>query len=152
MFLPGYSVSSFHKISCDHSLLNGYSIYFTTALAAMSCVFTKYFDRYFYLWFIVISKEHLQSFIWVVPLLFQEVICSDLVFSRVLSFFEMSTCNRLCFQVELIRLQLQLSILRMTLFYYKRAVVATHSFKFTVFFSRTGVSRIFEVDSSRSTY
>ena len=32
------------------------------------------------------------------PSLFQEPTCRDLVFSRVLSFFEISTCIRLCFQ------------------------------------------------------
>ena len=56
------------------------------------------FDRYFYLSRIVTSKEHMQPYIWVVPPLFQEATCRDLVFSRVLSFFEISTCNRLCFQ------------------------------------------------------
>ena len=56
------------------------------------------FDRYFYLSRTVTSKEHMQPYIWVVPPLFQEAICRDLVFSRVPSFFEISTCNRLCFQ------------------------------------------------------
>ena len=56
------------------------------------------FDRYFYLSRIVTSKEHMQPYIWVVPPLFQEATCRDLVFPRVLSFFEISTCNRLCFQ------------------------------------------------------
>ena len=56
------------------------------------------FDRYFSWTHIVISKEHLQPYIWMVPSLFQEVFCSDLVFSRVLCFFEISTCNHSCFQ------------------------------------------------------
>ena len=56
------------------------------------------FDRYFYLSRTVTSKEHMQPYIWVVPPLFQEATCRDLVFPRVLSFFEISTCNRLCFQ------------------------------------------------------
>ena len=33
-------------------------------------------------------KEHLQPYIWVTPSSFQEGICSDLVFSRVLCFFK----------------------------------------------------------------
>ena len=56
------------------------------------------FDRYFYSRRIVTSKEHMQPYIWVVPPLFQEATCRDQVFSRVLPFFEISTCNRLCFQ------------------------------------------------------
>ena len=61
------------------------------------CIY-NIFDRYFYLSRIVTSKEHMQPYIWVVPPLFQEATCRDLVFPRVLSFFEISTCNRLCFQ------------------------------------------------------
>ena len=56
------------------------------------------FDRYFYLRLIVTSKEHMQPYIWVVLPLFQEATCRDLVFPIVLSFFEISSCNRLCFQ------------------------------------------------------
>ena len=40
----------------------------------------------------------MQPYISVVPPLFQKATCIDLVFSGVLSFFEISTCNRLCFQ------------------------------------------------------
>ena len=36
------TVSFFHKVSWSHSLLNGYCVYFRTALAAMICVFTMY--------------------------------------------------------------------------------------------------------------
>ena len=61
------------------------------------CIYNV-FDRYFYLRRIVTSKEHMQPYIWVVPPLLQEATCRDLAFSRVLSFFEISTCNRLCFQ------------------------------------------------------
>ena len=89
---PGYSVSLFHKISCGYPLFNRYYVYFWTALAAMivyiQCI-----------WQIFLFKaEHMQPYIWVVPPLLQEATCRDLVFSRVLSFFEISTCNRLCFQ------------------------------------------------------
>ena len=97
-FFPGYNVSFLHKISCGYSVLNRYCIYFRTALAVLNCVFYNVFDRYFYLRCIVISKKHLQPYIWVVPSLFQETICSDLVFLRVLPFFEISTFNRLCFK------------------------------------------------------
>ena len=61
-------------------------------------VYIQCFDRYFYLRRIVTSKEHMQPCIWVAQPLFQEVTCRDLVFSRVLSFFKIRTCNRLCFQ------------------------------------------------------
>ena len=64
------------------------------------------FDRYFYLRRIAISKEHMQPYIWVVPPLFREATCRDQVFSRVLSFFEISTCNRLFFQRYRINLPL----------------------------------------------
>ena len=83
----------FQKSTCSHELRN-YNV----------------FERYFYLRCIVFSKEHLQPYIWVVLLLFQEATCSDLVFLRLLSFFEIS-----------------ISI-------YKRAVEPTHVFKLTVFF------------------
>ena len=56
------------------------------------------FGSYFYLRRIVTSREHMQPYIWVVPPLFREVTRRDLVFLRVLSFFEISTCNRVCFQ------------------------------------------------------
>ena len=54
------------------------------------------FDYYFYLRRIVTSKEHKQRAM--VPPLFQEAICRDLAFSRVLFFFEIKICNRLCFE------------------------------------------------------
>ena len=79
------------------------------------CIY-NIFDRYFYLSRIVTSKEHMQPYIWVVPPLFQEATCRDLVFSRVLSFFEIRSCNRLCFQRYKIYFQLQPSIGRMTPF------------------------------------
>ena len=95
------------------------------------------FDRYFYLRRIATSKEDLQPYIWVVPSLFQEGTFSDLVFSRVPSFFEISICNRLCFQwywVNSLPVHLLHPFDEWPFFCYKRAVVATRSFKFTVFF------------------
>ena len=61
------------------------------------CIY-NIFDRYFYLSRIVTLKEDMQPYIWLVAPLFQEATCRDLAFSRVMSFFEISTCNRLCFQ------------------------------------------------------
>ena len=95
-FFPGYSVSLFHKISCGHPLLNRYCIYFWTALAAMivyiKCIWQIFlFEAYCNFkgahtaihlsGTAIISGSHLQG-----------------VFLRVLSFFEISTCNSLCFQ------------------------------------------------------
>ena len=75
------------------------------------------FDRYFYLRRIVTSKEHMQPYIWVVPPLFQEATCKDLVFSRVLSFFEWGPVIVSVFKdIELICLQLHPFIQRMVLF------------------------------------
>ena len=71
---------SVKKNSCSHEL----------------CIYNV-FDRNFYLRRILISKEHLQPYIWVVPS-FQEVACIGLVFSRVLSFFKITNCNRVCLQ------------------------------------------------------
>ena len=56
------------------------------------------FDRYFFLRRTVISKQRLQPFIWVLQPSFQATSCCDIVFSRVLSLFEISTWYRLCFQ------------------------------------------------------
>ena len=83
-------------------------------LQAWLCIYNV-FDRYFYLRRIVTSKENMQPYIWVVPPLFQEATCRDLVFPRVLSFFEISTCNRLCFQRYRVSLPFSL-IWRMALF------------------------------------
>ena len=106
MFFPEYSVSLFHESGY------GYCIYFRRALAAMNCVYTMSLTD--------ISKEHLQPYTWVVPLLFQEATCSDLIFSRVLCFFEISTCNHRCFQGYWVNspFQLQSSIRRMVLFFF----------------------------------
>ena len=95
-FFLGHSVSLFHRISCGHPSTDTVFIY-EQHLQPWLCIYII-FDRYFYLSRIVASKEHMQPYIWVVPPLFQEATCRDLVFSRVLSFFEISTCNHLCFQ------------------------------------------------------
>ena len=118
-----------------HSFFQGtVFLYFTKLVAAIHCsmdtVFISErtcshelciynaFDRYFYLRRIATSKEDLQPYIWVVPSLFQEGTFSDLVFSRVPSFFEISICNRLCFQrywVNSLQLHSLPSIRRITL-------------------------------------
>ena len=100
-------------------------------------VYIQCFDRYFYLRCIVISKQHMQSCIWVVPPLFQEATCRDLVFSRVLSFFKISTCNRLYFQRYWLNSPTVAAIDEWPFFYRKRAVAATIFFKFTVFFQNS---------------
>ena len=71
----------FYRSTCNHEL----------------CIYNA-FKRHFLLRHIVISKVHLQPYIWVVLSLFQKATCSDLVFSRVLYFLENSTCNCSCFQ------------------------------------------------------
>ena len=54
-------------------------------------------ERYFYPRHIVISEDHLQSCIWMVPPIIKEATCSVVVFSRVLCFFETNTCSHLFF-------------------------------------------------------
>ena len=97
-FFPGDSVSLFHKISYSHPLLNGYCIYFRTALSVMNCVYTMYLTDISTKGVLQFQKRTCSHISEWVPPLFQEATCSDLLFSRVLSFFEISTCNRLCFQ------------------------------------------------------
>ena len=109
------------------------------------CIYNV-FDRYFYLRGIAISKEHMQSYIGVVPPLFGEATCRDLVFSRVLSFFEISTCNRLCFQryrinlppvlaihstngsFSIIKEQLQPQVLSNLLYFFRKGGVAARRY------------------------
>ena len=63
--------------------------------------------------------------------LFQETACNDLVFSKLLCFSEISSCNHPCFR----RSSYSHPFDEWPLFYYKRAVAAKSSFKFTIFFS-----------------
>ena len=104
------------------------------------------FDRYFYLWRLVTSKEHMQPYIWVVPPLFQEATCRVQVFSRILSFFEISTCNCHCFQryrvnlpptvaihstngpFSIIKEQLQLYILSNLLYFFRTGGVVARRY------------------------
>ena len=69
-----------------------------------------------------------------VPSLYQEA-TSDLVFSRVLCFFEISTAIIPAFKdIELIHhSSCSHTFYKWPFFYYAKAVAATHSFKFTVF-------------------
>ena len=83
--------------SCGHRSLNGYGVFWKSTCSYELPIYNV-FDRYFHLRLIVISKEHLQPYIWVVPSLFQEVFPSDLVFSSLLCFFEASTCNHPFFE------------------------------------------------------
>ena len=70
------------------------------------------------------------------PSLFQEATCSDLVFSRVLCFFEKARAIIPVFKSSKLICHSNCShaFNEWPLFYYKRAATATHSFKFTVFF------------------
>ena len=72
-----------------------------------------------------------------VPSLFQEVIHSYLVFSRVLSFFKTSTCILVFFQGYWVNSPFQCNQTGdWSFFYYKKGThSATHFFKFTAFFS-----------------
>ena len=63
-------------------------------------------ERYFYPRHIVISEDHLQSCIWMVPPIIKEATCSVVIFSRALCFFETSTCSHLLFS----KVQSQFSI------------------------------------------
>ena len=96
-FFQGAVFLCFTKlVAAIHSLT--YTVFISEQHLQPSLCIYNVFDRYFYLRRIVTSKEHLQPYIWVVPPLFQEAICRDLVFSRVPSFFEIRSCNRLFFQ------------------------------------------------------
>ena len=65
--------------------------------------------------------------------LFQEAVCNDLVFSRVLYFFETSTCSHPFFQRYWVNSQFQLQpFIRWKALFSIRVIAATHFFKFTV--------------------
>ena len=104
------------------------TVLFRRPLATINCVY-KVFDWYFLLRYIVISKEHLQPYMWLVPSLFQEATYNDLVFSRVLCFFETSTCSHPFFQRYWVNSQFQLqpSIRWMALFLLQKSN-CSHSF------------------------
>ena len=77
-------------------------VFFRRALADMNCLYAMYLTD------ISISKEHVQSYIWVVPSLFHEAFCSDLVFLRVMCFFETSIYSNPFFQRYWVNSQFQL--------------------------------------------
>ena len=79
-------MSFFHENSCSQT----YGIFLKSTRNHEMSICNE-LDTCFYLICIVISKEHLQRYIWVVPLLFQETTCSDQVLPRVLRFFETSS-------------------------------------------------------------
>ena len=94
-----WGVSLFHEYSCDHPFLNGNCTFVRGALVIMQRIY-HILVSYLYLRWIDISKEHLQSYIWVVPSLFWKATCNDLIFSNVLCFSETAqqTFQR-CFNV-----------------------------------------------------
>ena len=78
----------------------------------------------------IVLKEHLQPYIWVTPSLFNEATCSNLVFSRVPCFFEISN-SRHPFLKDIVLIHdssCSHRFIEWPFFYYKRAIVATHSF------------------------
>ena len=106
-FFSEYSTYLFQESSCSFPFLSGYGIFLEEHLHAWISYYNV-FDGYFYLERSVISKEHLQLDIWVVPSLFQEITCGDRVFSRVLYFFERNTCSHPFSQRYWLNLQFQL--------------------------------------------
>ena len=102
-FFSECRVFLFDKISFGQTFLNGYGTSYN-----LSFHIHNVFNWSFYLRYTVISKEHLQPYVWVVPSLFQEAVCNDLVFSRVLCFFEKSTCSHFFFQRYWVNSQFQL--------------------------------------------
>ena len=96
-FFQGAVFLCFTKlVAAIHSLT--YTVFISEQHLQPSLCIYNVFDRYFYLRRIVTSKEYMQPYIWLVPPLFQETTCTGLVFSKVLSFFEINTCNCLYFQ------------------------------------------------------
>ena len=123
---PWYSVSLFHKISCGHRPFNGYCIYFSTALAAISWrhVYStlkrlgnkqkQTLRRRFsveYMW--CVCRECIWQIFLFILCNFKEAFAAihlsgTVIISgghlqrssirRVLPFFEIRTWNRLCFQ------------------------------------------------------
>ena len=74
-------------VAVNHSSID--TLFLRRALATTNCIYkmnlTVCLRRIF------ISKEHLQSYIWVAPSFFQEASCSNLVLSTVLYFKEILT-------------------------------------------------------------
>ena len=88
-----------------------------------------------------------------VPSLFQEAIYSDLVYSRVLPFFETSTCSHPFFERYWVNSQFQLQLStrwvdEWVFFYYKRVIAITHSFKSNAFLQNTNFSK--EISDTKS--
>ena len=97
----------FHESSCGHPFFKGYGI-LQKGICTNELRIYNVFEKYFYLSCVIVSKEHLQSCIWVAPSLFQEATCSDLVFWRALCFFETSSGSHLFFQRHWVNSQFQL--------------------------------------------
>ena len=100
-------------------------LYFTELVAAIHSLMDIAFilGEHLVPWIIYIQfiwQMFLFKAYWMVPSLFQESTCSDLVFLRVLCFFQISTCNH--------------PFNEWHFFYYKSVVTATYSFKTNVFF------------------
>ena len=128
-FLSEYSVSLFRKRSCGHLFLNGYCLYFRRVL----CVYTMYLPDIF-IWGVLFFPESNCSHTFEWYQLFHEATYSDLPFHwyctsldqalAVIPFFKGSESIR--------RSSCSHPFDGWPFFYYKRAVTATHYFKFTV--------------------
>ena len=90
-FFPGYSVCLFHKISCSHSLLNGYYIseqHLQPWIAYLQCIWQIFLFKAYCNFKGAPAAIHVSG-----TVIIQDAMCINLAFSRVLSFFEISTWN-----------------------------------------------------------
>ena len=90
------------------------------------------FDRYFYIRRIAISQELLQPYIWVVPSLFQEAICSDLT----VTVFFLNKHLRSKFFSKVLSYSYLFN--EWPFFYYKNGIAATHFFQIDCGFIEQG--------------
>ena len=113
----------FQKSTCNRSL----------------CIYYV-FDKYFYFRCTIISEDCLQPNILSVTIIISEgSTYSDLVFFRMLCFFEISSYSHVFMERHRIKSPHYLkpsTLWKNPLFHYKIAVAAKHFFKFTVFFTR----------------
>ena len=111
--------------------------YFRRALAAMNCVYRICLTDVSIQGLLLFKKSTCSHYIWVAPSLFQEVPGSVQAFLKTLWwFFETSTCSHLLFQRYWVNSQSQLQSciqIEWIFFYIERVIVATYSFKFTMF-------------------
>ena len=145
-FLVGYLWEDFFRaqyftkvVAANHSSTD--TLFLRRALETINCIYemnlTDLFKAEFYFKG-ALTAIHLSCTI----IFFQETTWSDLVFSAVLCFFKTSTCTHPFSHRHWVNSQVQLqpSIRWISIFYYKRVITATHSFKFTVFLQNRNFS------------